>query len=106
MTGTVPSELGAREMVVTRAVIGWLRNGDDPGPCASRLLEMHQELRRPWQGGSDQVAEAAYAAALADLRDGDVVPSGMSPQLGALCSAGACLTFRDARSASSWRAAA
>jgi transcriptional regulator with XRE-family HTH domain len=67
-------------MVVTRAVIGWLRNGDDPGPCASRLLEMHQALRRPWQGGSDRVAEAAYAAALADLSD--VLPSGISPQLG------------------------
>jgi hypothetical protein len=82
LTGTVPSELAAREMVLTDAVIGWLRNGDDPGPCASRLLEMHQELRRPWQGGSDRVAEAAYAAALADLSDGDVLPSGISPQLG------------------------
>jgi hypothetical protein len=34
------------------------------------------------QGGSDRVAEATYAAALADLGDGDVFPSGISPQLG------------------------
>jgi hypothetical protein len=81
-TGKAPSDLGAREMVVTRGIIRWLRNGDDPGPSGFPLLEKHQGLRRPWQGDSDRVADAAFAAAIADLRDGDVVPAGTPPQLG------------------------
>jgi hypothetical protein len=81
-TGEAPSDLGAREMVVTRGIIRWLRNGADPGPSGSRLLEKHQGLHRPWQGDSDRIADAALAAAITDLRDGDVVPSGEPRQLG------------------------
>jgi hypothetical protein len=81
-TGEVPSDRGARETVVTRGVIRWLRNGNDPGPSALGFLERQQEFHRPWQGDSDRAAEAAYAAAIVDLRDGDVVSSGAAPQLG------------------------
>jgi transcriptional regulator with XRE-family HTH domain len=81
-TGKAPAELGAREMVETRGVIRWLRDGLDPGPAASRFLEKHEELYRPVQGDSDLAALAAYAAAIADLRDGDVVPSAAPPRRG------------------------
>ncbi len=81
-TREVPSDRSARETVVTRGVIRWLRNGDDPGPSALGFLEKQQEFHRPWQGDSDRAAEAAYAAAIADLRDGDVVSSGAPPQFG------------------------
>jgi hypothetical protein len=56
-TGKVPSDRGARETVVTRGVIRWLRNGDDPGPSALGFLEKQQEFHRPWQGDSDRPPE-------------------------------------------------
>jgi hypothetical protein len=52
-TGEAPSDLGAREMVVTRGIIRSLRNGEDPGPSGSQLLEKHQGLHWPWHGDSD-----------------------------------------------------
>ncbi|HEY0278084.1 MAG TPA: helix-turn-helix transcriptional regulator [Solirubrobacterales bacterium] len=74
-TGRMPNDFGAHELIVTRAVIRWLRDGDDPGPAASFFIEKYVRLYGPRQTDSDRAAQEAWAAALVDLRDGDMVPS-------------------------------
>jgi hypothetical protein len=67
-------ERGAREMVVTGALIRWLQQGDDPGPEAIPFLE---RCLAELVGGSspgELTLQAAFLAAIADLRDGDVSP--------------------------------